>query len=104
MASLQTRPGFQAAFKANNANLPIRRPRGVARSSHVHFYAFLEMLVHLLTAALAIIYGFCVLSGTGRLFQAPVHELTTAYENRWRAQSSAYLFYQAEINAANTGQ
>lgn len=60
--------------------------------------------VHLLTVVFAIIYGFCVLSGTGRLFQAPVHELTTAYENRWRAQSSAYLFYQAEINAANTGQ
>lgn len=60
--------------------------------------------VHLSTAAFAIIYGFCVLSGTGRLFQAAVHELTTAYENRWRAQSSAYLLYQAEINAASTGQ
>lgn len=71
------------------------------------FTCFIEMLVprvHLLTAAFTIIYGFCLLSGTGRLFQAPVHELTTAYENRWRAQSSAYLFYQAEINAVNTGR
>lgn len=81
-------------------------PRAAAGSSAVYFYAFIEMFVpcvHLLTAAFAIIYGFCVLSGTGRLFQAPVHELTTAYENRWRAQSSAYLLYQAEINAATTG-
>lgn len=98
---------FSAAFWANNANLTIRRPRDATWSSDVYFYAFIETrvpLVHLSTAALAIICGFCVLSGTGRLFQPPVYELTTAYENRWRAQSSAYLFYQAEINAANTGQ
>lgn len=57
-----------------------------------------------LDSSFAIIYGFHVLSGTGRLFQAiAVHEHTTAYENRWQTQSSAYLLYQEKINIANTG-
>lgn len=57
-----------------------------------------------LDSSFAIIYEFHVLSGTGRLFRAiTLHELTTAHENRWQTQSSAYLFYREKINIANTG-
>lgn len=48
----------------------------------------------------AIIYGFHVLSGTGRVFQAVAREHTTDHENRWQAQSSVYLFYRGKINTA----
>lgn len=69
----------------------------------MHIYA-VSCLYPSLDGSFAIIYGFHVLSGTGRLFQAmAVHERTTAHENGWQTQSSAYFFYQEEINIANTG-
>lgn len=98
---------FPSNVGANGANLTVKRPvlqQEAALYIFMHFFVMFVPCVYHLTAAFAIIYGFCVLSGRGRLFQAPVHELTTAYENRWRAQSTAYLLYQAEINAATTGQ
>lgn len=77
----------------------------VKENDGIHVY-FMQKLVcstyPFLDSSCATIYGFHVLSGTARLFQAiSAHECSAVYENRW--QSGAYLFYEEKINKANRG-